>query len=432
MSTRQKMIIFLVGLLVVGGIIIGISENARAEKKKVVELTIWSHLGGEWGEKFDAIVEEFNKTVGIKKGIHVSHAGQIMEEYYKKIIVAHLSGTSPDIYKQPARWVPDFVEKYMIVEAPADIMEDITTNFIPFSVKNVTHKGKIWGYPGHLATNALIYNKRLFEQAGIDPNSPPKDWNEMVEYANKLVLYDAAGKKIQAGYGFAIGYNEGIVHPFAAMLWANNGELFTKDHSKCLFNSPAGVEALRTLVDMAKASNIGFIDYNPGYHEGKIAMMIFDVWIEKSIRDEGRPWVYENTGTCLIPVSPKTGKTSSFGRGWMYTVSNSCKHPREAWDFLKWLEEESRIGNFEVNVFTCLSGHKMALKNPGLKDAFSKAYVEAFKVARVQPKMKGYEEVFLYELQKTIESALYFQKTPEQALNEAVEKGNKVLAEYHE
>ena len=45
----------------------------------------------------------------------------------------------------------------------------------------------------------MVYNKKLFEQAGIDPNDPPKTWTEYYDYAKKLTKFDTNGVVTQMG-----------------------------------------------------------------------------------------------------------------------------------------------------------------------------------------------------------------------------------------
>ena len=66
-------------------------------------------------------------------------------------------------------------------------------------MENSQTGGKTWGIPFQRSTIVLYYNKEMFKEAGLDPNQPPANWKEMLEYAQKLTKRDASGKVTQWG-----------------------------------------------------------------------------------------------------------------------------------------------------------------------------------------------------------------------------------------
>jgi multiple sugar transport system substrate-binding protein len=86
-------------------------------------------------------------------------------------------------------------------------------------MKSVTWKGKTYGVPTNNETMALIWNADLFKQAGLDPESPPATWDDLVVYSKQIK--DRTGKN---GYGMVARVNAGNT-PFRAMpqIWAYGG-----------------------------------------------------------------------------------------------------------------------------------------------------------------------------------------------------------------
>ena len=72
-------------------------------------------------------------------------------------------------------------------------------SFYPGFMENSQTGGKTWGIPFQRSTIVLYYNKEAFKEAGLDPNRPPANWKEQVEYAQKLTKRDASGKVTQWG-----------------------------------------------------------------------------------------------------------------------------------------------------------------------------------------------------------------------------------------
>ena len=72
-------------------------------------------------------------------------------------------------------------------------------SFYPAFMENSQTGGKTWGIPFQRSTIVLYWNKEMFKEAGLDPNRPPANWKEMLEYAQKLTKRDASGKVTQWG-----------------------------------------------------------------------------------------------------------------------------------------------------------------------------------------------------------------------------------------
>lgn len=58
-------------------------------------------------------------------------------------------------------------------------------SFYPSLMENGTSVGKTWGIPFQRSTIVMYYNKDAFKAAGLDPESPPQSWNELVEKGKK-------------------------------------------------------------------------------------------------------------------------------------------------------------------------------------------------------------------------------------------------------
>ena len=84
--------------------------------------------------------------------------------------------------------------------------------------------GKVYGLPTQNYSMGLVYNRELFQRAGLDPNTPPKTWAEVRDYAKKIA---ALGDGI-VGYGDYSKSNTGGWH-FTAELYSLGGDVAVKD-----------------------------------------------------------------------------------------------------------------------------------------------------------------------------------------------------------
>jgi len=107
--------------------------------------------------------------------------------------------------------------------------------------------GKVYGLPTQNYSMGLIYNRELFQRAGLDPNKPPTTWAEVRDYAKKI---SALGDGI-VGYGDYSKSNTGGWH-FTAELYSLGGDVATQDGDtwKASFNDEKGRQVLQQLKDM--------------------------------------------------------------------------------------------------------------------------------------------------------------------------------------
>jgi multiple sugar transport system substrate-binding protein len=112
--------------------------------------------------------------------------------------------------------------------------------------------GKVYGLPWKNYSMGLVYNRKLFEQAGLDPNSPPTTWEGVREAARKIA---ALGNGV-VGYGDYSKSNTGGWH-FTAELYSLGGDVATRDGDayKAAFNSDEGRQVLRQLQQMRWTDN---------------------------------------------------------------------------------------------------------------------------------------------------------------------------------
>ncbi|WP_300268276.1 extracellular solute-binding protein, partial [Microbacterium sp.] len=106
-------------------------------------------------------------------------------------------GSLPDVFTVPFTDSKTLLENGQLTDVTEAIDElGYTDKFNPVILEGVTGEdGKLYGFPRQAYAAALHYNRDLFEQAGLDPDSPPETWDEIREAAQAIT--DATGK---AGY----------------------------------------------------------------------------------------------------------------------------------------------------------------------------------------------------------------------------------------
>ncbi|WP_327393263.1 extracellular solute-binding protein [Streptomyces sp. NBC_01186] len=108
-----------------------------------------------------------------------------------------------------------------------------------------TVDGRIYGIPRTNYSMGLLYSRKLFTKAGLDPDKPPGTWDEVRSAAKKI----AKVGKGTVGYAEYSAQNQGGWH-FTAQVYARGGDVVSSDGKKARVNTPEGKDVLRNLKDM--------------------------------------------------------------------------------------------------------------------------------------------------------------------------------------
>src|SRR5690606_18778222 len=134
----------------------------------------------------------------------------------------------------------DLIEQEIITPFDEVVKDDAgkawLQSFYPAPMANGEIEGNIWGIPFQRSTIVAYYNKDKFKEAELDPESPPKTWDEMVDAGKKLTKDGTYGLMIPStGYAYWM---------FQALAIQNGKELMSADGLETYFDDPAAIEAL--------------------------------------------------------------------------------------------------------------------------------------------------------------------------------------------
>jgi len=118
------------------------------------------------------------------------------------------------------------------------------SSYNPSLISIVTDaSGKVYGLPVTGYTLGLLYNRKLFSAAGLNPDKPPTTWDEFRGYAKQLKSSNVAG------YAETSTQNQGGWH-FTNWTYTAGGDMQSTDGTTATFNSAQGVSVLQLLKDM--------------------------------------------------------------------------------------------------------------------------------------------------------------------------------------
>jgi sn-glycerol 3-phosphate transport system substrate-binding protein len=151
----------------------------------------WHAMGGKLGEKVKELAKGFNQSqnsyrvVPVYKGNYTETMTAGIAAFRSKrpphILQVFEVGTATMMAAQSAiRPIPEVMEEG---GEPFD-----PSQFIPSVSGYYTGKdGELLSMPFNSSTPVLYYNKKAFKKAGLNPNKPPKTWQQVEAYSKKLL-----------------------------------------------------------------------------------------------------------------------------------------------------------------------------------------------------------------------------------------------------
>lgn len=152
---------------------------------------------------------------------------------------------------------------------------------IPLSVLDMVKiDGTLYHVPVDMYGQILYYRKDIFEQAGLDPNSPPRTWDDLLNYCKQIA------EKTEV-YPLVVPGKAGIesCHEFIAQFISQStGEPLLDENNQITFNNEKGLEALRFVTKLVEFCDPSITEYARGdmrqlFKTGSVAMVLGDgVW----------------------------------------------------------------------------------------------------------------------------------------------------------
>jgi multiple sugar transport system substrate-binding protein len=348
-----------------------------------------------------------------------------------KVVAALKSGTEPNVLLggDPEQ-LPFLAESGKVVDLTSALKTE-TSQLYPGIRSALSYQGKQLGMAlGGVGDYVLFYNKADFAKAHIA--SPPTTWAQVE--ADAVKLSDPAKKH----YGIYIpwGTDEWISYDWESLLWANGGQLLNSGNTKVAFDSPAGVAALTTWVDLVRKDHAapttsyaqaGSFDGAPAFASNAVSMIIEGQWAVSEF-DTAKL----NYGVALVPAGSSGQSAANIGIGVasVFTQGGTAAQNASV-TFVKWLAQPAQ-GAYLTAVTGGLPSSPSQLGQPAVKkEVASQATYQTFaaqlKTGHTRPSIPAYAQISL-DLATEIQAALNGTVTPAQALAKAAAEGNQAIA----
>ncbi|MBJ6988097.1 extracellular solute-binding protein [Devosia sp. MC521] len=225
------------GLLAASLLAVAVATPAAyAQDKEITFINCGDELTEGYAESF---AEWEAANPGFKIVPEIVGWGQCQD----KVTTLAAAGTPVAMAYVGSRALKQFADNDLIVEVP--MTEEEKASYYNYVPDTVTFDGTQWGVPVAFSTKAFYWNKDLFTAAGLDPETPPKTWEEKIAFAKQITE-----KTDAAGYGLVAKTFDNTMHQFLHWVYTNNGSVIDAEGNITL-NSPqvlAALEAIKAIV----------------------------------------------------------------------------------------------------------------------------------------------------------------------------------------
>jgi ABC-type glycerol-3-phosphate transport system substrate-binding protein len=361
-------------------------------------------------------------------GLHAK--GQFIassDQYLPKVITALKSGTQPTVLlDQNPSDLPEIAQSGKLINLDGKLTTE-TGGLYPGIRDSLFYRGHQLGMAlAGTGEIALFYDKKAFAAAGIP--RPPATWTELAADAKRLS--DPARHR----YGFYVplGDAEWISFAWQPLLYAEGGAFLNPAGTATAFDSPAGVKALTTWVNLLRDGSApstgyaeaGSFDGAPAFASRTVAMIANGQWALPTFTKAGVDF-----GVAPLPRGD-AGSATSIGIGVGALLKTSGAEDRAGLEFLKFLSTPAE-GAYLAAKNGGLPSDPAQATQPVLKDQIAKTpgypvFAAAEPSGRVRPINPSYNEIS-QALWTEINAALKGQETPAQALRKAAAAGDAAL-----
>lgn len=339
------------------------ADDRTADGRVIVQY--WEKWTGFEGEAMDAVVADFNAS---QTNIWVERLA--VSDIARKMMLATAGGNPPDVAGLWSHYVPVYAEKGALtcldrLVADAGISGD---EYLPLMWDLCRYRGFQWALPSTPASIALHWNKRMFREAGLDPDRPPQTLEELDRMAEQLTIVEVersgrrervrfteltAAERAAKGYRLVqLGYtpsepgwwNSMWGYWFGADLWDGDRRITaaSPENLRALawyrgYAEKYGLDNLQAL-----GSSFGnFSSPQNSFLSGKVAMVLQGVWMYNFI-DKYAPTI-EWGAAPFPPADPACAAGVTIAECDVLVIPRGARHVEEAFAFMRYVNTQAAM-----------------------------------------------------------------------------------------
>lgn len=379
--------------------------------------------GQEFADKF---IADYNAENNVNVEIDYSD----WPSSFQKITTGIAGGTAPDVFMGGGLWTAVIASKNGSLELDDYIAEwSEWEDWYEGAREDVTYLGKIHAvaYRANARGN-IIYRKSLFEEAGLDPDTPPQTWEDAHEFAAKLTKKQ--DDKFDVSGWFISMVPPDLSQQYEDALFQAGGNYFNEDRTQPLNNTPEGEAALQFWVHFAEQGILPKEGLDSGvpnlhaYSAGKVAL--YAGWPQDMLNVKlNAPEIWEDT-----LIAPPLRNKEQIYQIYIdkYFVYSGTKVPDESVALVRALVSEEAGINIGIEGTWGLPARKAHEAAPSFQDPRLQVFISNTQYGKPRQVVPQHFDV-QPAMGREVEAAIHGTKTVQQALADMDDVVLKIIQE---
>lgn len=275
-------------------------DKGDASSGGKAKLTFWHGQTELWADCLKTQIEEFNRT---HKNIEVSSdtGGVVADRMLQKVTAGLQAGNYPDIAYIFGSDLANFAKSDKLLDL-TDSEEIDIDRFYPAGRDSAIVDDRVRAVPALIDNLAVVYNKKVIEEAGVEPPSDDWTWDDFRETAVELTDEERG----IVGTGWPGTGDEDTTWRIWPLVWQLGGDVLSEDGESVGFEGAAGEGALSYVSDLAADGSV-YVDTTAGaermnqlFQSNKMGMIVTGPWNLPDFVDAKVGY-----GVALLPAVPR-------------------------------------------------------------------------------------------------------------------------------
>ena len=339
---------------------------------------------------------------------------------YEKIYTTLQGSDQPDLIDVQNPWNPIFSQAGLVTDLTNRGVD--TTDWLPSSLKTAQSQGKLFGVPFRTDALALVWNKDIFQAAGLDPEKPPQTWEELASMAQQ-----ANQPPNRYGFGLIAGDPGNTFYRLSTFIWANGGDVLNSDNTQALCNQPACVEAVQFYTDLATRHKVapdsalqGTTEMFDGlFASGKLALYETGQFLQTTLQSKAPNLKWGATTTI------KRQQIACLLGGWNWVIPKNAKHVEATWTLVNFMSQPQNMAAL-ADANTVFPARNSALKDPRFQTPTLAPFAQELQYARLAPPIPQWADI-TKAMTAGVQSIITGQSGVQAAMDQAASDINNLL-----
>ncbi|UIO45115.1 ABC transporter substrate-binding protein [Brevibacillus brevis] len=395
------------------------TSQPTAEKIKLVYAR-----GKDATDSTKKLVEAFQKAhqnIEVEIREMPADSGQSHDQY---VTMFSAQSSEIDVFDLDVIWPAEFAQAGYLLPLDRLMEQDgiETGKYIKGAMDAGNFGGQQWTMPKFIDAGLLFYRKDLVSEA-------PRTWDDLIAQAK--ATKGKGGTKF--GYLMQAKQYEGLVCNFVEFSASYGGKILD-EQGKVVVNNPATIKGLKKMIEVVKSdfvpTNITTFmepESHTAFLEGQAAFIRNWPYQFALAQDQAQSKIVDQVAIAPLPAGD-AGSAAALG-GWMGGINKFSKHPKEAWEFLKFMTgpEGQKISAIEGGLApTYLPAYDEADVQKASPLFANKDFVDGVSAAVSRPTTPIYPKISEV-IQIEVSKALAGQQTAEQAVQNMETQMNDLM-----